>query len=603
VDTTPPKLTPVPDQTDEATGPNGAAASFAATATDVVDGTDPVVFKEGSAVVHSGDTFSLGSHLITASATDAAGNTASETFTIKVVDTTPPKLTPVPDQTDEATGPNGAVATFAATATDIVDGTDPVVFKEGTTIVHSGDTFSLGSHLITASATDAAGNAASETFTITVTGASSLTIAPADKVQQPAPIPETNRDPSFQTASGVIRFTDNNVAYRPTASALSVTPYYQSSEGRTKPLDTNAAAQLEAGFTVSPDPANTNNGVIYWQYRVSDKLIDRLVADGDTLKLTAIVKIDDQHGSSDTATIILIFLPKHSTSKQAEPAADLEITRTAPNGLPASANGQSSAQFDGGLNTRTLNVMFTSSGGVKSVAFAVDYNPEFVTVMGAEPGPDLPENAQLAFTTEETGDTAQARIVVTSDDALPAGAINLAALELARPLDGDTSGLLGVRVEHVNGAMKSPSDRMGAPKVRIPYRETQSSGDEINGTFAEKWRVNFSTDEQNPNARIRLAIPIPAADGSGTAADDDRDASIVVNDTEDASDAPAPLNAFRIAIPDGESAAPAEPAILTAQEARWKLRLSTGEADQPGGRVRIPMAAIAKAEIAQHPRI
>jgi VCBS repeat-containing protein len=251
-------------------------------------------------------------------------------------------------------------------------------------------------------------------------------------------------------------------------------------------------------------------------------------------------------------------------------------------------------------SSTSANVTFSSSGGVKSVAFAVDYDPEFVTVMGAEPGPDLPKNAQLAFTTEETGDTAQARIVVTSEDALPAGAINVAALELASPIDG-ASGLLGVRVEHVNGAMKPPSDRMGAPKVQIPYRETQSSGDEINGTFAERWRVNFSTDEQNPNARIRLAIP--ADDGSGTANADDADASIVVNDTEDASDAPAPLNAFRISIPQDESATPAEPAILTSQEARWKLRPPPGEADQPGGTVRIPMAAIAKTGIVQHPRI
>ena len=134
VDTTPPKVTPVANQTDEATGPGGAPAFFAATATDVVDGTDPIVFTEGNTVVHSGDTFAIGTHTITASATDAAGNAASETFAIKVVDTTPPKLTAVPDQTDEATGPGGSPAFFAATATDLVDGTDPVVFKEGNTV-------------------------------------------------------------------------------------------------------------------------------------------------------------------------------------------------------------------------------------------------------------------------------------------------------------------------------------------------------------------------------------------------------------------------------------------------------------------------------------
>jgi HYR domain len=191
LDTTPPVLSAVSDQTDEATSAAGAVVRFAATATDAVDGTDPVVFKEGNTVVHSGDTFGLGTHTITASATDAAGNTGSEQFTIKVEDTTAPVLTPVADQTDEQTSAAGAVATFAATATDVVDGTDPVVFTEGNTFVHSGDAFSLGTHTITASATDAAGNTSSEQFTIKVVPqAPPVTTVPGDQlVQQGANTP------------------------------------------------------------------------------------------------------------------------------------------------------------------------------------------------------------------------------------------------------------------------------------------------------------------------------------------------------------------------------------------------------------------------------
>jgi autotransporter passenger strand-loop-strand repeat protein len=170
-DTTPPILTPVTNQTNEATGPNGGVVTFSATATDLVDGTDSVVFTEGNTVVRSGDTFGIGTHTITASATDAFGNGVSETFTIKVQDTTPPILTPVVNQTLKATGANGAVVTFSATATDLVDGTDPVVFTEGNTVVHSGDTFAIGSHTIQATATDAHGNMGSENFTITVSNA------------------------------------------------------------------------------------------------------------------------------------------------------------------------------------------------------------------------------------------------------------------------------------------------------------------------------------------------------------------------------------------------------------------------------------------------
>ena len=167
-DTTAPTLTPVADQTLEATSAAGAAVSFSATATDLMDGTDPVVFKEGNTVVHSGDLFTVGNHTIIASAIDAAGNSSSETFAISVVDMTAPTLTSVADQTLEASSASGAVASFMATATDLVDGTDPVVFKEGNTIVHSGDVFGLGVHTISASAIDAAGNVASENFVFKV---------------------------------------------------------------------------------------------------------------------------------------------------------------------------------------------------------------------------------------------------------------------------------------------------------------------------------------------------------------------------------------------------------------------------------------------------
>ncbi|WP_035695065.1 putative Ig domain-containing protein [Bradyrhizobium liaoningense] len=88
-DLDPPMLAPVGDQTVHATSLAGAKITFTATASDLVDGNDPVVLKEDKTVVHSGDMFALGTHRITASATDAAGNTAFEAFTINVVDEAP----------------------------------------------------------------------------------------------------------------------------------------------------------------------------------------------------------------------------------------------------------------------------------------------------------------------------------------------------------------------------------------------------------------------------------------------------------------------------------------------------------------------------------
>jgi hypothetical protein len=162
VDTTPPVLSNVPaNQTVEATGPAGAVVTYAsATATDLVD-PNPMV----TSTPPSGSTFPLGSTTVTVAATDHAGNSKSATFTVNVVDTTPPVLSNVPaNQTVEATGPSGAVVTYAnATATDLVD-PNPTV----TSTPPSGSTFPLGATTVTVTATDHAGNAKSATFVVTV---------------------------------------------------------------------------------------------------------------------------------------------------------------------------------------------------------------------------------------------------------------------------------------------------------------------------------------------------------------------------------------------------------------------------------------------------
>ena len=158
VDTTAPALTLPADMTIEAAGPDGAAATFTATATDLVDGDVAVICTPAS-----GSTFSLGTTTVNCTATDEAGNTASGSFTVTVVDTTAPVLTLPADMTIEAAGPDGATATFTATATDLVDGDVAVICTPA-----SGSTFALGTTTVNCTATDAAGNTASGSFTVTV---------------------------------------------------------------------------------------------------------------------------------------------------------------------------------------------------------------------------------------------------------------------------------------------------------------------------------------------------------------------------------------------------------------------------------------------------
>lgn len=143
----------------EATGPGGAVATFVVTAQDLVSG----VVTPNCSPASSGSTFPIDTTTVTCSATGALGNTGRATLTVTVVDRTPPVVTVPPNNTEEATGPGGAVVTFSASATDLVDGAVPV-----TCTPPSGSTFPIGDTTVTCTTRDSAGNDASGSFTVTV---------------------------------------------------------------------------------------------------------------------------------------------------------------------------------------------------------------------------------------------------------------------------------------------------------------------------------------------------------------------------------------------------------------------------------------------------
>ncbi|MCL4859477.1 MAG: HYR domain-containing protein, partial [Caldilineaceae bacterium] len=115
VDTTAPTLNLPANMTVEATGSTGATVNFSVTATDDIDPNPTVLCAPAS-----GSTFPLGATPVNCSATDASGNTANGSFTVTVEDTTAPTLNLPANMTEEATGSTGAVASFSATASDLV---------------------------------------------------------------------------------------------------------------------------------------------------------------------------------------------------------------------------------------------------------------------------------------------------------------------------------------------------------------------------------------------------------------------------------------------------------------------------------------------------
>ncbi len=156
---------------------------------DLIAGTDP---GECSAVVHfgvqatdncspvsvvcnppSGSTFPKGVTQVICTATDVSGNASTSGFNVTVNDTEGPTIACPADITLPATGIGGAVVTFDTTATDNCPGVSIGCSPA------SGTLFPLGATSVLCKATDAAGNASTCSFTVTVTGQELSALGPA----------------------------------------------------------------------------------------------------------------------------------------------------------------------------------------------------------------------------------------------------------------------------------------------------------------------------------------------------------------------------------------------------------------------------------------
>ena len=157
LDTTAPDLT-LPSDTFATAGPSGAIVDYTVSATDAVDTSPDIVCDPPS-----GNLFPLGTTTVHCSATDDDGNSSTGSFNVTVLDHGAPVLRLPANQAVEATGADGAEATFDVTATDDVDPSPDI------TCTHSsGETFPIGDTAVRCTATDDHGNATTGGFTITV---------------------------------------------------------------------------------------------------------------------------------------------------------------------------------------------------------------------------------------------------------------------------------------------------------------------------------------------------------------------------------------------------------------------------------------------------
>jgi hypothetical protein len=165
VDTEPPVIV-CPENVDTGSDEDacGARVEFMPTASDACPGlTTGLQFG-----LPSGTVFPVGTTLVGPLATDASTNTASCTFTVKVADTVPPRITCPADIAVPAPGP----VEYAVVAEDACD------VVETTLSQPSGSIFRAARTVVGATARDAAGNTASCTFAVLVAPSTTSTTLP-----------------------------------------------------------------------------------------------------------------------------------------------------------------------------------------------------------------------------------------------------------------------------------------------------------------------------------------------------------------------------------------------------------------------------------------
>jgi HYR domain-containing protein len=241
VDTTPPVVTVPDDMTVETPNPAGAPVTYTASASDNLDGPLPA-----NCAPASGSTFPVGTTQVTCSAQDAHGNSSQKTFkvTVVLVDTSAPVLSNVPAAIRrEADNSKGAIVVYVApTAVDNVDGPLPASCTP-----KSGTAFALGTTTVTCSATDAHGNTATASFTVTV-----LDKTPPRLVVPPDATANATTDTGIPATEPVI------AAFLAAASAtdtVDASPKITSDAPATFPVGTTVVT-----FTATDESGNSSRG-------------------------------------------------------------------------------------------------------------------------------------------------------------------------------------------------------------------------------------------------------------------------------------------------------------------------------------------------------
>ena len=194
--------------------------------------------------------FVFGKTIVTWTATDTAGNSASDTQTITVIDRTSPKITAPEDVTVEATSlTSNVISIGTATAKDIM-GIDSIT-NDGP------DTFPFGKTIVTWTATDPSGNSQTASQKITVIDTTGPKLTVPDDVTLDATSLETIVSIGKATAIDIIDsnpiITNNTPDTFPlgeTKVTWSVTDQFGNSENLTQTITVQACGKPSSSYNL-----------------------------------------------------------------------------------------------------------------------------------------------------------------------------------------------------------------------------------------------------------------------------------------------------------------------------------------------------------------
>ena len=478
------KTPPVVAMTAPANGSyvNGGTITVAANATDTVGVTGVQFMLDGAnlgaVVTGAGPAYSIswnttgvanGAHTLSAVATDTAGNTATSSVSV-TMDNTPPAVS----MTAPANGSyvNGGTVTATASTTDSVGVTGVQFMLDGANlgavVTGAGPAYSvswntagisIGPHTLSAVATDAAGNSATTSISVTMD-----TIAPTVSITAPANGTAINGGTITVTANATDGVGVTGVQFKLDGSNLGAVvtgagPIYSVSWNATGvssgPHTLSAVATDTAGnvgassvsvtiATTAPaisitTPANgayVNGGTITVTANATDSVgVTGVQFELDGVNLGAAVT-----GAGPTYSIswntAAVTNGSHTLSAVATDAAGNTATASIPvtmNNTPPTVSMTSPASgsfVNGGTITVTANA--TDSVGVTGVQFKLDGTNLGAVITGAGPSYNLTWNTSgvangphtlSAVATDAAGNSSTATVPVTMDSTPPAVSI------------------------------------------------------------------------------------------------------------------------------------------------------------------------------------